>query len=151
MSVRIVYQDIAAGADQDAVVTAPGAADFTGPALLPSGGSRAAIATLEPFSWVPDGRFSHPLEITFSFGSRYTAPGLFLTFDPAAGDWCSHVTAAWYRIVLHLHATSRPFRYAKLARVMFGVSPATQKLCSLPHKTRWWAVRSVASSLWSVG
>ena len=90
------------------------------------------------------------LEITFSFGSRYTAPGLFLTFDPAAGDWCSHVTAAWYRgeillqkrdffpdgpeyfcaqtveawdrIVLHLHATSRPFRYAKLARVMFGVS-----------------------------
>ena len=119
MSVRIVYQDIAAGADQDAVVTAPGAADFTGPALLPSGGSRAAIATLEPFSWVldgsreilngqplaywsqtlsgPDGRFSHPLEITFSFGSRYTAPGLFLTFDPAAGAWCSHVTAAWYR------------------------------------------------------
>ena len=35
MSVRIVYQDIAAGAEEDALVAAPGAADFTAPAMLP--------------------------------------------------------------------------------------------------------------------
>ena len=46
MSVRIVYQDIAAGAEEDALVAAPGAADFTAPAMLPFGGSDAPIAPL---------------------------------------------------------------------------------------------------------
>ena len=55
MSVRIVYQDIAAGAEEDALVAAPGAADFTAPAMLPFGGSDAPIATLESFSWLLDG------------------------------------------------------------------------------------------------
>lgn len=172
MSVRIVYEDIAAGADEDALVTAPGAADFTDPALLPFGGSGAAIATLEPFSWLldgsreildaqplaywseamsgPDGRFETPPEISISFDERYTSPGLFLVFDTASGDYCSHVTVEWYRganllkkkdffptgpeafcpqtveaydrLVLRLNATSRPYRYAKLRHIVFGVA-----------------------------
>ncbi len=172
MSVRIVYQDIAAGAEEDALITAPGAADFTAPAMLPFGGSDAPIATLEPFSWLldgsrelldhqplaywseamsgPDGRFEAPPEIRIAFDQRYTSPGLFLTFDTAAGDYCSHVTAEWYRgenllkkkdffpdgpeyfcrqtveawdgIVLRLNATSLPYRYAKLRRIVFGVA-----------------------------
>ena len=171
MSVKIVYRDIAAGADEDALVTAPGAADHTDPALLPFGGSGSPIATLEPFSWVldgsrelldgqplaywseamsgPDGRFETPPEISIRFDSRYTSPGLLLTFDPATGDYCSHVTVEWYRganllkkkdfypagpeafcaqtveawdgIVLRLRATGRPYRYAKLQKILFGV------------------------------
>ena len=172
MSVRIVYEDIAAGAAEDAQVTAPGAADFASPSLLPLGGSDAPIATLEPFSWVldgsrellddqplaywseamsgPDGRFETPPEITVSFDERYTSPGLFLTFDTATGDYCSHLTAEWYRgvnllkkkdfypaapeafcgqtveawdkIVLRFHATSLPYRYVKLRQIVFGVA-----------------------------
>ncbi len=171
MSVKIVYRDIAAGADEDALVTAPGAADHTDPALLPFGGSGSPIATLEPFSWLldgsrelldgqplaywseamsgPDGRFETPPEISIRFDSRYTSPGLLLTFDPATGDYCSHVTVEWYRganllkkkdfypagpeafcaqtveawdgIVLRLRATGRPYRYAKLQKILFGV------------------------------
>lgn len=172
MSVRIVYQDIAAGADEDAAAAAPGAAGFTDPDLLPFGGSDAPIATLEPCSWLldgsrelldgqqlaywseamsgPDGRFTAPPVISISFDERYTSPGLFLTFDTATGDFCSHVTAEWYRgenllkkkdffptgpeyfcqqtveawnrIVLKLNATSLPYRYAKLRHIVFGVA-----------------------------
>ena len=48
MSVKIVYEDIAAGADEDAAVSAPGAAEFTAPARLPFGGSGDAIAVQKP-------------------------------------------------------------------------------------------------------
>lgn len=172
MSVRIVYEDVAAGAAEDAAVTATSAADFTAPSLLPFGGSGAPVATLEPFSWLldgsreiltnqplaywsesmsgPDGRFEAPPEIAIAFHERYTSPGLFLTFDTAAGDYCTHITAEWYRganllkkkdfypsgpeafcsqtveawdrIVLRMHATSRPYRYAKLRQIVFGVA-----------------------------
>lgn len=119
MSVRIVYQDIAAGAAEDAAVTAPNAADFTNPDRLPFGGSDSPIATLEPFSWLldgsreildgqqlaywstamsgPDGRFGTPPVVRVAFDERYTSPGLFLTFDTATGDYCSYVTVEWYR------------------------------------------------------
>ncbi len=108
MSVRIIYQDIAAGADDDALITAP-AADFSEPSLLPFGGSDAAISSLEPYSWLldgsreivdkqpvaywsedasgPDGRFAQPPELPIAFEKRYTSPGLYLTFDTATGDY----------------------------------------------------------------
>lgn len=119
MSVRIVYQDIAAGADEDALVTTQDTADFSTVSLLPIGGSRAHIATLEPNSWLldgsreildgqdlafwstamsgPDGRFGVPPEITITFDKRYTSPGMSLTFDTATGDYCTHVTVEWRR------------------------------------------------------
>lgn len=172
MSVRILYQDIAAGADEDAAVSTESASPFSDPALLPFGGSGAAIATLEPFSWLLDGsreildgqpvsfwstaqsdingNFQDPPEITIDFDERYTAPGLFLTFDPATGEYCRSVTATWFhgvtqisrqefqpdgaeyfcgktvesfdRVVLRLNATSLPNRYAKLSSISFGVS-----------------------------
>lgn len=172
MSVRIVYQDIAAGADEDALVTSSSAADFTDPALLPFGGSGAAVSTLELNGWPldgkteilngqplafwsiamsgSDGRFEAPSEITISFDERYTSPGLFLVFCPATGDYCAHLTIEWYRganllkkrdfypdsteyfcaqtveawdgIVLRFHATSLPYHYVKLEKIIFGVS-----------------------------
>lgn len=119
MSVRIIYQDIATGADEDAAVTAPGAAEFSDPDLLPFGAEQVPIATLEPFSWLLDGTrevldeqslpfwstaqsdingvLETPPEITFDFDEHYTAPGLFLTFAPEVGEYCRSVTASWYR------------------------------------------------------
>lgn len=119
MSVRIVYEDIAAGAAEDAELTTADAAGFSDPARLPFGGSEAAIATLEPYSWLLDGsrelldsqpvafwsaamsgydgQFDVPPEITITFDKRYTSPGLFLTFDRATGDYCTRLTVEWYR------------------------------------------------------
>ncbi len=177
MSVRIVYQDIAAGAEDNARVTAPGAADFAQPDLLPFGGSGAAIASLEPYSWLldesreildgqpiaywsetvsgPDGRFEEPPELIIDFDGRYTSPGLFLTFDMAAGDYCTALAVEWYRggnriaqgrffptgteafcaktvevydrLVLRFQATNRPYRHVKLRKIMFGVAREFQR------------------------
>lgn len=125
MSVRIVYQDIAAGADEDATVTTQDAAQFSDVSLLPFGSERAPIATLEPFSWVLDGsreildsqpvafwstamsdengRFETPPQISIDFDERYTSPGIFLTFDPNTGEFCDNVTVAWYHGVTKLY------------------------------------------------
>lgn len=119
MSVRIVYEDIAAGAAEDAEVATADAAGFSDPARLPFGGSDAAIATLEPYSWLldgsreildgqpvafwstamsrVDGRFDTPPEITITFDKRYTSPGILLKFSTGTGDYCTHVALEWYR------------------------------------------------------
>lgn len=119
MSVRIVYEDIAAGADEDASASAPGAAEFSDVSRLPFGGSTVPIASFEPYSWLLDGSreildqqpvaywseamsgidgiFEEPPEITFTFDKRYTSPGVFLAFDTSTGDYCTRVTAEWHR------------------------------------------------------
>lgn len=119
MSVRIVYQDIAAGAAEDAAVQAPGAQPFAEPARLPFGVDPAPLASLEHNSWLldgsreilnghpvsfwsksmsgPDGVFETPPEITLAFDQRYTSPGLLLRFDPASGDYCTQVSIQWRR------------------------------------------------------
>ena len=55
MSVRIVYQDIAAGADDDAVVSTQDAASFADVSLLPFGSQGGPIAALGAGSWLLDG------------------------------------------------------------------------------------------------
>lgn len=172
MSVRIVYQDIAAGADDDAAVSTQDAASFSDVSLLPFGSQGGPIAALGPGSWLldgsreilnqqkicfwsnsmsgPDARFETPPEIIIEFDKRYTSPGLFLTFDPGSGEYCSNVTIKWFqgaaklyegtyrpdaveyfcahtaeaydKIVIRLNATSVPYRYAKLSKIMFGVA-----------------------------
>lgn len=172
MSVKIVYQDIAAGAEEDASVTAPDAQDFSDAGLLPFEGEVPPLASLEPNSWLLDGSreildgqpvrfwssamsgldgvFEDPPEIVIDFDSRYTSPGLFLYFDAGTGEYCSSVTIQWRRgpsllaeetffpdgpeyfcarvveaydhISIRLNATSLPYRYAKLSRVVFGLS-----------------------------
>lgn len=172
MSVKIVYQDIAAGAAEEASVSSADAAGFSVLTNLPSGGCGAAIASLEPLSWTldgsreildaqpvafwsaemsgADGRFDSPPEIAVSFGNRYTSPGVSLTFAPGAGEFCSWITLEWYRgasllyktdfypdsteffcaqtvtaydkLILRFHMTNRPFRYAKVEKIMLGVA-----------------------------
>jgi len=172
MSVRIVYQDIAAGADEDAAVSTQDAASFSDVSLLPFGAEHTPIAALAPGSWLldgsreilnsqpiefwsaamsgPDARFEDPPEIIIEFDERYTSPGIFLTFDPASGEYCPSVTIQWFqgvsklyegsyhpnsaeyfcahtaaaydKVVIRLNATSIPFRRAKLSKIAFGVS-----------------------------
>lgn len=172
MSVRIVYQDIAAGADEDASVSTQDAQSFAAPSLLPfTPGNAEPIAALEPNSWIldgsrrilngqslafwstamsgADGTFEDPPELTISFTSRFTSPGVFLRFDAGTREYCPSVTVRWRRgdvtlaeqdyaptgveffcprqveaydeITISLNATSLPYRYAKLSQVVFGV------------------------------
>ena len=172
MSVRIVYQDIAAGADEDALVSTQDASEFSDVSLLPFGVNCPPIASLSPSSWLldgsreildhqpigfwsqamsgPDGRFESPPEIIVEFDERYTSPGLYLTFDPGTGEYCGSVTVQWFqgaaklyegiyypdgveyfcshtaeaydKVVIRLNSTSLPYRFAKLSKIMFGVS-----------------------------
>lgn len=119
MSVRIVYQDIAAGAAEDAAVTTESAQEFSNPELLPFGGEAPPLASLEPNQWIldgsreivdgqparfwsetmsgPDGRFEDPPVINIDFDNRYTSPGVFLHFDPESGEHCPEATIQWRR------------------------------------------------------
>lgn len=172
MSVRIVYEDIAAGAAGDAAVTTGSAQPFADAGLLPFEGGAPPLATLEPGSWLldgsreildrqpvrfwssamsgPDGVFEAPPELSIDFDSRYVSPGVFLYFDAWTGEYCSGVTIQWRRgasllaeetffpggpeyfcarvveaydhISIRFNATSLPYRYAKLSRIVFGLS-----------------------------
>lgn len=119
MSVKIVYEDIAAGADEDAAVTTDSAQVFSNPDLLPLEGEIPAVVSLEPNSWLLDGSreildgqpirfwssamsgvdgvFETPPEISIDFDARYTSPGLYLHFDAATEEYCSSVTIQWRR------------------------------------------------------
>lgn len=55
MAVKIVYQDVAVGAADDASVTATQKESISDVSLIPYGGDTGAYATLEPSLWVLDG------------------------------------------------------------------------------------------------
>lgn len=118
MSIRIVYQDTAPGADDDASVSSTLADSRSDSALLPFGSQNSNnYATLEPNLWVLDGSksiydnnpisywssvqsnengtFSTPPTITVLFDAQYTSLGVSLMFS---GDsWCNDVDIEWYR------------------------------------------------------
>ncbi len=120
MSVKIVYQDIAAGAAEDAAATTQDAKPFCSPDRLPFEEENAVpLASLEPNHWLLDGSreivdgqdirfwsaamsdadgvFETPPEISITFTERYTSPGVFLRFDAASGEYCTCVTVQWRR------------------------------------------------------
>lgn len=96
-----------------------------------------------------DGSFSSAPSITVTFDNQYTSLGVFLRFAPCTGDYCKSVTITWYqgaaqlsqktfaptstsyfcvntvtaydKVAISLNATSKPFRYARLEQIMFGV------------------------------
>ena len=115
----ISYKDVAVGADEDAAVSATGNANYSHLDKVPFGASHPPIATLEPRSWVLDGRrvaldtqqvafwseqmsdingdFITPPTITFTFNEQYSSIGLSITGDPAVGEYCSAVNIKWYQ------------------------------------------------------
>lgn len=119
MSVKIVYEDVAIGAQEDAAVTATAAQEGSNPEGLPVGVDPGPVATLELNSWQlggghrlrqnqklgfwsvqmsgADGKFSSLPQITISFDQRYTSLGISLRFDTATGDYCSALTILWYQ------------------------------------------------------
>lgn len=119
MSVRLVYEDIAVGAAEDAAVSTTARTAFSDPAQLPYGAQSVPIAALEGNGWLlngarrllngqkvgfwstqmsgEDGTFAAPPTITVTFDEQYTSLGLSMTFDPATGEYCSGVTVQWYQ------------------------------------------------------
>lgn len=119
MSVKIVYEDIAVGAQEDAAVTTTEAQAGSNPANLPAGVDAAPITTLELNGWSlgggrqfkrnqplgfwstqmsgEDGTFADPPQINVDFDQQYTSLGISLRFDTATGDYCSALTIRWYQ------------------------------------------------------
>lgn len=167
---KIAYKDIAPGAADAAGVTTESASLFSTPNDILNGKTVPAYATLEFNQWAltgtkksysgemvafwsaemsgEDGYFSNPPVITVTLSDLFSSTGITLSFDTAAGDYCSEVEIAWYKddealadvkfqptapvyfcsnsvegynkIVLTMTRTSMPFRYAKLTRFEFG-------------------------------
>ena len=96
-----------------------------------------------------DGTFESPPVITVTFDQQFSSLGITLKFDTAAGDYCSSVSIQWYqggtekasaqytpdstsyfceqkvtsynKVVITLHTTNKPYRYAKLEQILFGL------------------------------
>lgn len=96
-----------------------------------------------------DGTFSSNPSITITFSKQFSSLGLTLLFDTATGDYCSAVNIKWYqqdtlkaeqdftpdavsyfcnlavtaydKIVITLLKTAKPYRYAKLGKILFGI------------------------------
>lgn len=172
MSVKIIYEDIATGASEDATITTEDAQPFSNTDLLPFTGDGSPVSSLEMNQWILDGHkkivrgkpvrfwskamsdehglFQKPPELTISFDLRYTSPGIYLRFDTESGEYCPSVTLQWRRgasllaeesftgnsteifcgriveaydkISIRFNSTNIPCHYAKLTRIMFGVS-----------------------------
>lgn len=119
MSVKIIYSDIAIGADKGAAVSATPWADFSAPALLPFGADTGAVATCELNAWGlsheykvkgtqpfafwseeisnENGDFTYSPHIKLDFDSQYTSTGLSIRFSPDANEYCSQITVVWYQ------------------------------------------------------
>ena len=119
MRAKLIYKDIAPGADVDASVITSDAQSFCSPALLPFDTSVPPIITLEPNMWLLDGSFkllrnqdipfwskqmsdengvfSTPPVIEIEFDEQYTTFGIYLRFSPETGDYCTSVTIKWYQ------------------------------------------------------
>lgn len=96
-----------------------------------------------------NGLFASNPTITAAFSKQFSSLGVTLVFDTATGDYCSSVNIKWYqgttlkadqdfvpdaatffckqkvlafdKVVITLKATSKPYRYAKLEQIVFGV------------------------------
>jgi hypothetical protein len=119
MNAKLIYKDVAPGADADAAVSTSSAQSFCNPSLLTFSTEMPKIATLEPGMWIlgggykilngqnipfwstamsdEDGNFAVPPSYTVAFDNQYTTLGMYLRFSPATGDYCTSVTIEWYR------------------------------------------------------
>ena len=114
---RLIYKDVAVGADADAAVTGTGADSRSDLSLLPFDAGTPAIATLEPGLWKSgysvyngqdigfwstalsgsSGILSPAPTLTITFTESYTSKGIYFDFDVGTGDYCSTVYIRWYK------------------------------------------------------
>lgn len=119
MSVKLIYEDVAVGASEDAALSASDAQAFSDLDALPVGVDTSPIATLELNTWGLDGTyrllrdqpvgywsesmsdengdFQTPPVISIDFDNQYTSLGLYLRFDTASEDYSKELTVSWYR------------------------------------------------------
>lgn len=114
---KIIYKEIAPGADRDMAATSQSASGFSQLEKLPVGMETEPRMTLEHNQWLLNGRhtfigpevfwsketsnekgyFSVPPSIVLTFGGNYASPGLTFSFDPVTGMYCSEVRIVWYQ------------------------------------------------------
>lgn len=119
MSGKLIYKDVAPGADTDATISTSSAQSFCNLALIPFDTTMPKIVTLEPGMWIlgekykimngqdipfwstamsdVNGNFAVPPSYTVSFDNQYTTLGIYLRFSPDTGDYCTSVTIKWYQ------------------------------------------------------
>jgi hypothetical protein len=119
MSAKIIYNDVAPGADTDATVSASGASPKPNVALLPFGVVNPDFASLELNKWggtgavqIYDGEdvallstavsgadctFAVPPTITVNFSQNHTTMGISFRFASNSTDYPSSLALAWYR------------------------------------------------------
>ena len=119
MGVKLIYKDVALGADEDAEVTATEAESFSDVGKIPFGLETPAIATAELNGWGlthdyqvyddhrvafwskersgADCYFNSPPTITLTFDQQYTSTGLTVRFSPATMDYCTEIGVTWYQ------------------------------------------------------
>lgn len=119
MAVKLIYKDVALGADEDAEVTTTAAESFSDVAQVPFGVEAPAVATCELNGWglthdygVRDKQpfafwsversgedcfFDNPPTITLEFTEQHTATGLTVRFAPESMDFCTQILVSWYQ------------------------------------------------------
>lgn len=119
MSVRLVYNDIAVGADSDAAMSTDDAQPGSQVSQLTAGTDFVPMITLEPNQWKfngkhktmagktfgllsnqmsgADGTFSTPPALEIDFDKQYTSLGITIRFDPSIGAYCNNLTIKWYQ------------------------------------------------------
>lgn len=119
MALKLIYKDVALGADVDATPSTTAAESFSDIAMLPFGAEAPAVATLEVNGWglggdydVRDGHpfafwsversgadcvFAAPPTLTFAFTQQHTSTGLTVRFAPESMDYCTEVEVLWYQ------------------------------------------------------
>lgn len=118
MSTRLIYKDLAIGADKGATVSTTGAESFTAPdTLINDAETLPAVATLEPNGWglthdyevlngqplafwsteISDanGTFSSDLYIKIKLDALYSATGITIKFAPESMDFCYKASIFW--------------------------------------------------------
>lgn len=116
---KIVYKDVAVGADEDAEYSSASANEYSHIEYLSTGYPEDKTATLEFGGWVLDGTYTVREEdsglsfwstelsngvcefinnptITISFDSVFTSRGITLEFSELQNRWCSEVNIKWY-------------------------------------------------------
>lgn len=119
MALKLIYKDVALGADVDATPNTTTPENFSNIALLPFGAEASAVATLEGNGWglggdyeLRDGKnfafwsleisdrecvFATPPTLTFAFDEQHTSTGLTIRFAPESMDYCTDVEVWWYQ------------------------------------------------------
>jgi hypothetical protein len=119
MSSKIIYKDVAVGADTDAAVSSSSADAKSELSLLPFGVETIDFATLELNKWGGSGTkkiyngqdiafvstamsgadctFEVPPSMAIEFDNNYTTLGVFLRFATNTMDYATGVTLTWYQ------------------------------------------------------